>query len=359
MRLRNPVIVTTFVLSLSACAALQPAADKTAQAPAEATQATTADTSGLDASQHLDRALKQLQAGQYEAARPDLEAVLALEPGHWGAASLLAQLDADPEQDLGGEHFSYTIQPGDSLSRLARRHLGDRYKFVILARYNRLDNPGRLMVGQTIRIPGSAPAAAPVTAQAAAPAATPAPTAATPAATGAKGTGDCAADIPDLEQRMAQSPTASDRERLVGCYSEQADALAAAGDVQGAQALLQKALVLDRTNAEVAQRYMALSGAARAGQLYQQGLAQLQDGRLDEAAATFEQVLAQQPGHAAARTQLANVNGQLADRYHRMALSLYQRELMDSALTLWNKTLELKPDHKEALAYVDKVKARQ
>jgi tetratricopeptide (TPR) repeat protein len=158
---------------------------------------------------------------------------------------------------------------------------------------------------------------------------------------------------------MAQSPTASDREQLVGCYSEQADALAAAGDVQGAQALLQKALVLDRTNAEVAQRYMVLSGAARAGQLYQQGLAQLQDGKLDDAAATFEQVLAQQPDHAAARTQLANVNAQLADRYHRMALSLYERELMDSALTLWNKALELKPDHKEALAYVDKVKARQ
>jgi hypothetical protein len=53
------------------------------------------------------------------------------------------------------------------------------------------------------------------------------------------------------------------------------------------------------------------------------------------------------------------VNGQLADRYHRMALSLYERELVDSALTLWNKTLELEPDHEEALAYVDKAKARQ
>jgi tetratricopeptide (TPR) repeat protein len=355
MRLRNPVIVTTFVLSLSACAVLQPAADKTAQAPAEATQATAADTPGLDASQHLDRALKQLQAGQYEAARPDLEAVLALEPGHWGAASLLAQLDADPEQELGSEHFSYTIQPGDSLSRLAKRHLGDRYKFVILARYNQLENPGRLMVGQTLRIPGKAPAAPAAAKKVAAPAAVTAPKVAA-AATPGKG---CAAGIPELEQRMAQSPTASDREQLVGCYSEQADALAAAGDVQGAQALLQKALVLDRTNAEVAQRYMVLSGAARAGQLYQQGLAQLQDGKLDDAAATFEQVLAQQPDHAAARTQLANVNAQLADRYHRMALSLYERELMDSALTLWNKALELKPDHKEALAYVDKVKARQ
>ncbi|MDD3448850.1 MAG: LysM peptidoglycan-binding domain-containing protein [Gammaproteobacteria bacterium] len=354
MRLRNPVIVTTLVVSLGACAAHPPAVEKTAQAPAEAPRAT-AGAPGVDASRHLDRALEQLQAGRYEAARPELEAALALEPGHWGAAGLLAQLDADPGRELGGEHFSYTVQPGDSLSRLAKRHLGDRYKFVILARYNQLDNPGRLMAGQTIRIPGTAPATPAVATKAAASAAERVPQAALAAEPG----GGCAAGIPDLEQRMAQSPTASDRERLVGCYSEQADALAAAGEVQGAQALLQKALVLDRSNAEVAQRHMALSGAVRAGQLYQQGLARLQDGQLDEAAAAFGQVLAQQPGHAAARARLASVNGQLADRYHQMALSLYERELVDSALTLWNKTLELKPDHAEALAYVDKVKARR
>ncbi|MET0026301.1 MAG: LysM peptidoglycan-binding domain-containing protein [Candidatus Thiodiazotropha sp.] len=73
------------------------------------------------------------------------------------ATQLLEQLDADPIEYLGLKNFYYTVQPGDSLSLIAKKFLNDPMKFVILARYNKLDNPSRLAPGQRIRIPGDMP----------------------------------------------------------------------------------------------------------------------------------------------------------------------------------------------------------
>lgn len=47
------------------------------------------------------------------------------------------------------------VAPGDTLSILAEKHLGNLHSYNVLAKFNDLDNPDKLAIGQVIRIPGS------------------------------------------------------------------------------------------------------------------------------------------------------------------------------------------------------------
>lgn len=102
-------------------------------------------------------AMALLDQGRTEEARLRLDCALERDPQAPRAALLVEQLDADPVAYLGRQSFAYTVQPGESLSRLARRYLGNPLKFIALARYNDIAVPADLRVGQRIRIPGKAP----------------------------------------------------------------------------------------------------------------------------------------------------------------------------------------------------------
>ena len=49
--------------------------------------------------------------------------------------------------------ITHTVEPGESLSKLALRYYGDYKKFPIIAQYNQLDENASVRVGQKIRIP--------------------------------------------------------------------------------------------------------------------------------------------------------------------------------------------------------------
>lgn len=72
------------------------------------------------------------------------------------ATEAIVQLDEDapspaPEPQL----TTYTVEPGDTLSSIAARHLGDSRKFLELIELNedRLPNPNRLRPGMQIQVP--------------------------------------------------------------------------------------------------------------------------------------------------------------------------------------------------------------
>ncbi|MET0065427.1 MAG: tetratricopeptide repeat protein [Candidatus Thiodiazotropha sp.] len=111
----------------------------------------------LSPGKRVRKAMQLLQNGDYDQARDQLTWALQEKPNLQIASQLLEQLDADPIEYLGLKNFFYTVQPGDSLSLIAKKFLDDPMKFVILARYNKLDNPSRLAPGQRIRIPGDRP----------------------------------------------------------------------------------------------------------------------------------------------------------------------------------------------------------
>ncbi len=102
-------------------------------------------------------AAEMLELGNEDQATAELQRALVADPSNRLAQSLLKQIQADPMATLGRESFSYRVQPGESLSRIAQRFLGDVHQFYILARYNDIKVPRQLQGGQTIRIPGKAP----------------------------------------------------------------------------------------------------------------------------------------------------------------------------------------------------------
>lgn len=125
-------------------------------------------------------ALELLEQGQEEQATVELQRALQIEPGHRLAQNLLRQITVDPVSALGRESFAYRVQPGETLSRISQRFLGDVYQFYLLARYNDIKVPRQLAGGQLLRIPGRAPPpdAAPVAGPT--PVQPPSPTATTP-----------------------------------------------------------------------------------------------------------------------------------------------------------------------------------
>ena len=97
--------------------------------------------------------MELLAAGKREQARVEAQQLVKEEPTDTEAATLLNEIDADPQTLLGSNSFSYTIQPGETLSTLADRFLGDSNLFYALARYNNIDVPNDAAPGQAILIP--------------------------------------------------------------------------------------------------------------------------------------------------------------------------------------------------------------
>jgi len=110
--------------------------------------------------QQVDDVVAALKLGDVKRARKLLKSMAKRNPTDRRVATLREGLDGDPAKLLGAMFFSYRVESGDQLTTLSQRFLGDRLKFYLLARYNRL-TVDALQPGQLIRIPGSAPAPKP------------------------------------------------------------------------------------------------------------------------------------------------------------------------------------------------------
>ncbi|MGQ0596866.1 LysM peptidoglycan-binding domain-containing protein [Aquabacterium sp.] len=112
----------------------------------------------VQAQKEAQAAVEHLEDGHEDEARALLRKAVNLDPNNKLAVSLLRQLNLDPVSLFGRESFSYTVKPGESLSRIAGHFMGDIYLFYGLARYNDIKVPKQVAGGQVIRVPGRAPA---------------------------------------------------------------------------------------------------------------------------------------------------------------------------------------------------------
>jgi tetratricopeptide (TPR) repeat protein len=115
----------------------------------------------LDGRTHMEERLKNLAEEQYKAgehlqkegkfaeARRHFLAALRLRPDYPDVLRTLTSKKRLPVE----EYIVHTLQPGESLSKLAMAYYGDTEKFTVIARYNQIADANLVRVGQEIKIP--------------------------------------------------------------------------------------------------------------------------------------------------------------------------------------------------------------
>ena len=76
----------------------------------------------------------------------------------WDAIKAVDPTFADLKHDIevhAGDQ-SYTVQPGDNLSKISKHFYGDANKYPAIAKANNLDEPDKIKVGQKLVIPAAA-----------------------------------------------------------------------------------------------------------------------------------------------------------------------------------------------------------
>lgn len=104
---------------------------------------------------NLATAMEYMEAGRGRDARAVLAELARGAPGSRVLVSLLRQIDEPPESLLPGPYRRIEVGPGESLSLIAARELGDPLLFYALARLNGIEVPARVPAGSVLRVPES------------------------------------------------------------------------------------------------------------------------------------------------------------------------------------------------------------
>ena len=307
-------------------------------------------TPGIAARERFQVAINALQQGDSQRAAVELRAYLAEVPNSTPARNLLTQIDTPLEMLYPAESFNVQLQQSETLSSLAGIYLGDVLGFYGLARYNGIENPSRVSVGQTIRIPRTPATLAAQTNRAMMQAsvapmtmpATPPPAAAPPPAPPVV----ASAPPPPARPAPPRDPWLSIRENVTAGRFDAAikDAETARVTPNGAQAVVLASAYAG--NAKAIQATNATEAAAqalRAGQLYLETA-----NRPADAIAPLELAVMLSPMDSRAMMLLATAKTRVSEGYYRDGVAAFQRQDLDGAIAAWDRALAIDPNHRNA-----------
>jgi len=100
---------------------------------------------------HYHKGLRYHKKGQYRNARKEFLISLRYNPEHSGSKRMMIVSKKDVEQ--AKRYILHTVQPGESISKLADHYYGDHMKFHLIAEYNELEDATSVKVGKQIKIP--------------------------------------------------------------------------------------------------------------------------------------------------------------------------------------------------------------
>jgi nucleoid-associated protein YgaU len=293
----------------------------------------------LSAREHVQNAINLLQTGEEQRAAAELDAALRKDPDNRIGRNLMGQVQADPATYFTQkDSFAYTVQPGESLSIIAKKFLDDPLKFHILAKYNEITDPSRLTPGQTIKIPGTKP-----------PEVAAVEDSAYQKAKRSYDAGKYSEAIATLEGSSTESAEA--RDLLVLSYTKYADELAQKAELLEAQSVLEKAVSIQPNNEKLKKQLKQVEARREAAKLYEQGTDAVAAGDSAKALDLFTQVLKLDPTNEAAKKQIANLKGDAIEAIHKEALAEYNKQNLDKAISLWDSVLTMDPNHERAKLY--------
>ncbi|MDH5545366.1 MAG: LysM peptidoglycan-binding domain-containing protein [Gammaproteobacteria bacterium] len=303
--------------------------------------------------EYIQQGILYLQKGDQNGARWAFNGALELSPNNKRASKLLSQLDDDPVEQLGSESFEYRIEYGDSLSKLAKQYLNDPLLFYLLARYNHIEKPSDVKMGQKIRIPGEQSVADSDTRLAAM------PNTDLQRANSLYELGKYSDVINELENSLTEK-VLSDSEKkalnhlLTNALLKQASHLEKQQKTLAAKDLLHRATALQPGNADIRFQLEALSAKIEVDQYYQQGLRAIENSQNEEAFRAFDKVLELQPDHIQAKAKKEALFLEVADSLYKRALLAQRRQDLEGAILLWDEFLSMMPENENARLYREK-----
>lgn len=297
----------------------------------------------------VERAVDLLQDGRAEAASEMLREILA-DREDPVAAGLLEQVETDPEELLGSDYLEIRVAPGESLSLLASRHLGDAMKFYALARYNDIRVPRLLEAGRVLRIPsaGGHTDAAPE-----------APEPAADAAAREQAARRMVAGRPDEAVDMlmaAPGALSTAAEHLLADAAVELARNRTARDRRAAAVTVLEAVLERLSVADARERVEGRLDALRAREAFDRGRALEQAGAPEEAQAAYARALELDPDLAAAREAARLLRRSRVETLHQQALTAWRDRRVGPAIERWEQVLEIDPEFEPARVYLERAR---
>lgn len=306
----------------------------------------------------VSTAIDLLQGGDTAAATRLLEH-LAGQPDAALAERLLNQVQTPAASLIPPPYREIRVQPGETLSEIANRTLGDPLMFVALARLNDVTVPRRLAVGRVLRVPvaGPPPPAAPADRDAAtAPAAEAATEAETIAAFLAR-SGEPEQARAMLARLVGQDQASPEgRARFVELTLEQAREALQREQPAEAVALLDEAHALLADDPQQDSRLASLRRRAEAIRLGDEARRALSDGELQRALALAERAVDVDPESDAARRLAARLRERTVEGLHADALVAWRERDVDRAIRTWEALLRVAPEFEPARVYLERAR---
>jgi tetratricopeptide (TPR) repeat protein len=109
------------------------------------------------ADERYELGLKYQREGKYALARTQFLIALKYRPDHPGASQMLTSR----QPGKSAAYVLHKVQPGESLSSIAKQYYGDYKKYNVIAQYNHIQDVTIVRPGQTIMIPNLTPATRP------------------------------------------------------------------------------------------------------------------------------------------------------------------------------------------------------
>lgn len=363
------VFVLLAVGLLAGCQLIPPRETSRTESPAAVSDA----RSGQSA--RLVDVMDALQNGDFAAAATLLEALRHANPGSSTLSLLQQQLTEPPESLLPPPYRSFRVQPGDTLSEIAERELGNPLLFVALARLNGLAEPRRLSVGSELRVPVRTDESDAATAM-------PEDEDIAVAESADPETSEPIRRPPD-DTRRSELETVAEYLLASGQPTDARELLLAAGVERnlspGAEELLAE-LSLDSARAEAddGQFDAALATLTEAAAALPAGLQRArldarrtriavlerlaaaevleQQGQLIEAYTAVDRALELEADFAPAVQREAALRTMLVDDYHDLALRAWRARDIDLAIRTWSELVEVIPDFEPARIYLDRAR---
>ncbi|NOX76556.1 MAG: LysM peptidoglycan-binding domain-containing protein [Gammaproteobacteria bacterium] len=305
--------------------------------------------------QHITEAIKALQVGKVDKAKRELEAAIRQEPSNVTALNLLVQINTPASKYFAGKgSFRYKVKSGESLSTIAKKYLKEPLKFYILAKYNNIENPSKVKIGQSIRIPGVPEIVKlpPKKKKTAATSTTDETKLRLALARRLYESGKYQEAIDHLESLEDTGPYVSKRrDLLVLTYAQYANVLTEKAELLEAEAVLEKAVSMEPKNRKLKNQLARIRNQRKASTLYNTGLQALNEGNQDKAYEAFSKVLELNPKHEMARRKVTEMKSEVIESLHKSAMQHYRKQELDKAIGIWDKVLEMDPDHELAKLY--------